>query len=206
MELASGRGIAGLVLAGGAGRRIGGAKALVQFDGKPLVQRAAERLAPQVETLWLSVRGAPEPVAALGYALVTDDEPEAAGPLAGIVAGLRRASAAGYRFLAVVPCDAPFLPGDLVTVLAGGLGEAAVAIIADENIHPTVSLWRTSTLAGAEVTLAAGRRRLRQLCTELGAVEVGAPAHWPASALFNINTREDLIEASTAMMTREAGD
>lgn len=203
MELAV-AGIAGLVLAGGEGRRIGGSKALVPLGGKLLVQHVVERLAPQVETLWLSVGRAPGALAGLGYGMVTDDAPDTAGPLAGIVAGLRHASAAGYALLAVVPCDAPFLPGDLVTVLAGGLGEAGLAVIVDEHVHPTFSLWRTSTLAAAEVALAAGRRRLRSLCIELGAAEVGAPAHWPASALFNVNTREDLVEASTAAVTREA--
>ena len=52
--------IAGVILAGGQARRMGGAdKALVDLAGRPLLAHALERFAPQVAPLILSANGDP---------------------------------------------------------------------------------------------------------------------------------------------------
>src|SRR5688572_5092940 len=115
------RGITGLILAGGQGRRMGGVdKGLQPFRGKPLVEHVIERFRPQVQELLISAAPAARAYEAYGR-VVLDELGE--GPLAGLHAGL----AACGGLLASAPCDTPLLPDDLVARLRAGLKDADAA-------------------------------------------------------------------------------
>ncbi|MGD9737961.1 MAG: molybdenum cofactor guanylyltransferase MobA [Bauldia sp.] len=193
--------IAGLVLAGGAARRLGGDKALRPLLGKPLVRHVIERVEPQVERLWISVRGEAGGLRTLGYRCIDDasGDGEGNGPLAGIVAGLAAAAAEGVAALAVVPCDTPFLPLDLVARLSEALSasQAPAAIVrSGGRLQPTVGLWRSSSRQRLAEHLAAGRRKLERVCADLGAAVVdAAAAGWTSRAFANLNTPADFADA-----------
>ena len=52
--------LTGLILAGGAGRRVQGAdKAWLDWQGRPLIKQVEARLAPQVQQLWISANRDP---------------------------------------------------------------------------------------------------------------------------------------------------
>jgi molybdenum cofactor guanylyltransferase len=130
--------ICGLVLAGGQGRRMGGIdKGLAPFHGRPLVAHVVERLRPQVERLLISANRNIEAYTAFGE-VVTDRVADFAGPLAGLDAGLHACAA---PLLVTVPCDAPFLPADLVARLAAAraAADADVAIArTGTQVHPVL--------------------------------------------------------------------
>ena len=107
----------GVILAGGQGRRMGGAdKALLRLAGVTLVARAVERLEPQVERLAISANGDAGRFGWLGLPVLADDE--AKGPLSGVLAGMDWAAGLGARAVVTVAVDCPFFPGDLVPQLA----------------------------------------------------------------------------------------
>ena len=111
--------ITGLVLCGGAGRRIGGQdKGLAPFRGTPLVEHVIKRLQPQVGQIILSANRNLSRYQTWGFPVFPDTDCSGQGPLSGILTGLLRCDS---PCLAIVPCDAPFLPGDLVTRLCGAL-------------------------------------------------------------------------------------
>ena len=111
--------ITGLVLAGGRGQRLGGVdKGLQPWHGRALVDHAIERLAPQVAEVMISANRNAADYASRGARVLADAHGDFRGPLAGMLAGLR---AAATPWLAVVPCDSPRLPIDLVERLARGL-------------------------------------------------------------------------------------
>ena len=114
--------IAGIVLAGGQARRLGGDKALRPLGGTPLLAHAIARAAPQVAALALSANGDPAPFQAFALPILADSVPGFVGPLAGILAGLDWAAREGMDTLASFACDAPFFPRDLVARLGGGAG------------------------------------------------------------------------------------
>ncbi len=117
---------AGVVLAGGRSTRMGVDKALAPLAGRPLVAHVAARFAPQVDALFLNANGDAARFASLGCAIVADAAANAGGgPLAGIAAALRYAQSQGAAWLATAPCDAPFLPLDLVARLAAAAEERA---------------------------------------------------------------------------------
>src|ERR1700733_4552872 len=106
----------GIVLAGGASSRMGALKPLMPFRGAALIDAVIARAAPQVSLLGIDVSRDEEPLfrARYGGAVVPDVFAQKLGPLCGIVTGLQW-SETGW--LATFPCDAPFLPRDLVAQL-----------------------------------------------------------------------------------------
>jgi molybdopterin-guanine dinucleotide biosynthesis protein A len=185
--------ILGLILAGGQGRRMGGAdKALLPLAGRPLVAHVAGRLAPQTAALAISANGDPARFAALALPVMRDADMTPAGPLAGILAGLDHAAASGLTHVLSVPTDTPLVPPDLAARLAAVIGQAGVATAASHGRqHHAVALWRTDAAPALRAALAQGERRLRVVAVSLGCTI----ADWGAAApdpFFNVNTPADL--------------
>jgi molybdenum cofactor guanylyltransferase len=107
--------ITGLVLAGGAGRRVGGQdKGLLVWRGQALVAHVLNRLRPQVGKLLISCNRNVNQYAALAPATVTDTRRDFQGPLAGLEAAI---PCIDTEFLLIAACDTPLLPADLGTRL-----------------------------------------------------------------------------------------
>ena len=185
----------GLVLAGGAGRRMGGVdKGLIALRGRVLVAHVLERLAPQVSEILISANRNLDRYRGFGCPLVPDSVFEKngglAGPLAGLHAGLE---AARYPLILTVPCDSPLLPADLASrLLEAYLAESADLAVArtDSRIHPVFALYRRTLLPNLTTFLEGGGRRL-------GAWHAGlnvAAAHFggETEAFTNINTPAEL--------------
>jgi molybdopterin-guanine dinucleotide biosynthesis protein A len=192
----------GLILAGGQGRRMGGAdKALLALAGRPLIAHVAERLRPQTDALAISANGDPARFAALALPVLPDAVAEA-GPLAGILAGLDHALENGFTHLLTVPTDTPFLPPDLAVRLAGAIGESAVAAAAShDRQHHAVALWRCDTAPALRAALASGEWRLGIVAARLGCVV----ADWGDADIdpfFNVNSPQDLATARQLAETR----
>ena len=182
--------IAGLILAGGRGQRLGGVdKGLQPWRGQPLVDHALARLAPQVSAVMISANRNPEAYAARGARVLADASDDFPGPLAGILAGLR---AAATPWLAVVPCDSPSLPLDLVDRLAGGIGDAQGAVVRrGERLEPVCCLLSTALADDLERYLAEGGRKVEGWVARHAAPVLFDRAG-DAAAFANINTPDDL--------------
>lgn len=188
------RGIAGLILAGGTGRRLGGLdKGLVLLADRPLVAHVIARLAPQVDDLAISANRHLDAYAALGHPVLADDL-EDAGPLAGVVRGLE---CARRPLLAVVPCDCPFLPADLVARLEAALvrerADVACAAVGG-RIQPVCALIARSLAPSLRVWLATGARRVDQWYAAQRLARADYPPDCPGFA--NLNTPDDLAAAA----------
>jgi len=116
------RDITGLVLAGGAGRRVGGHdKGLLEWRGKPLAAHVAGRLRPQVNRLLISCNRNAQFYRTLADATVRDTRRDYQGPLAGLEAAMPHL---GGEFLVIAPCDMPLLPLNLARGLLAALDPA----------------------------------------------------------------------------------
>jgi molybdenum cofactor guanylyltransferase len=189
--------VMGLILAGGLSRRMGGGdKGLSLLGDATILERIIRRLSPQVESLFLNANGAPERLAGFGLPILPDTLPDFPGPLAGVLAGLEQAVRSGFAQVAVVPCDAPFLPVDLVARLRDAAGEEGGAVaVSGGRRHPAVALWPIQLRQALRAALVEeDKRRVDLVLRRLGFVEV----EWPVEALdpyLNVNDPEGLAQA-----------
>jgi molybdopterin-guanine dinucleotide biosynthesis protein A len=192
----------GCILAGGASRRMGTDKAALTLAGRPLVAHVAARLAPQCAELVIAGDPGSATLRATGLAVLADPLPGRLGPLAGVLAALRRAEGR-YPFVVTTPVDTPFLPDDLVRRLhAGRDGGAIVRAASGGRRHHATALWPASLAADLERALT--ERALRRVA-DVQAEHRVAEACWPAAPLDpfeNLNTPEDLARAAARLAGR----
>lgn len=135
--------ITAIILAAGAGRRMGGKdKGLMLLNGRPLIAHVLERVAPQCEKVWLNINRNPKAYAAFGYPLIEDTLPGGLGPLAGLLAALEKSDS---EYVLSVPCDTPHLPADLVARLIASMQRSGADICTvddGERLHPVILLVR----------------------------------------------------------------
>src|SRR6185369_1378464 len=105
-----------------------------------------------------------------GHRVVGDEVSGFAGPLAGLHAGLKIAR---HPLVVTVPCDSPFLPGDLVSRLSKNLKENQLAVAkTGEQPHPVFALVKKDVLSNLESFLKGGGRKIDAWYGSLKFVEV----------------------------------
>jgi molybdenum cofactor guanylyltransferase len=172
----------GVVLAGGAGRRLGGAKPATLLGGRPLAAWVAAALAEVVDEVAIVAKAA-TPLPELGPEIAIWHEPaEPVHPLAGIVWALERA---GGRAVLACPVDVPFVTEASLRRLLDAPGEVAVAAG-----QPLLGRFGPAALGALQVAVADGRPA-RVAIGALGPAVVGVPE----PELFNVNTPGDLTNA-----------
>jgi molybdopterin-guanine dinucleotide biosynthesis protein A len=134
----------GIVLAGGAGRRLGGAdKPALVIGERTLLDIAVDALRDAATTI---VVGPSQPTRrAVRW---TREVPPGGGPVAALAAGVAVVTA---PIVAVLAADLPFVTRGAVRQLVNGLGAAAgvVAVDDDSRDQPLLACYRTVALAAA---------------------------------------------------------
>lgn len=193
--------IAGLILAGGRGERLGGViKSELVVGGVRLLARVAARLGGCAPLLVAHGRIEPALLRLEADMIgVPDLDGDYAGPLAGLAGAM-----AYFGTLTVAPdlvisvaVDTPLLPDDFVQRLAGELGDRSAAIAAyGGQPYPTNAIWRIERFRDLPERVAAGTapRSLKSLCAEAGGIHIEWPATTAGDPFANVNTPEDLAE------------
>ncbi len=157
----------GAVLTGGASRRMGRDKALVEVDGVPLVEIAAGALRSGGAAEVFAVGGDLAALSELGLVAVPDQFP-GGGPLGGIVTAL---DAASEDVVVVLACDhlATGAPAVRSTVVALGDNDVAIPVVEG---HPQTlhAAWRRSTRFCLRACFEAGRRSVHEALDGLSVV------------------------------------
>lgn len=186
--------ITGLILAGGASRRMGTDKAFLVIDGVPLIERVHRVLAPLFAEVLIAA-GSRTPERGPFPARALYDETPGQGPLGGLVAGLK---AAHTPWLFMVACDMPSLDPRVIARIVEARAEGLLAVVPEspggpESCH---ALYARAALPVIEAAMAAGERAPHRLFGRLHArlipkAEIGAidPTF---RSLANLNTRDDL--------------
>jgi molybdopterin-guanine dinucleotide biosynthesis protein A len=195
------RQIPGLVLAGGLSRRMGSNKAMVTLGDAPLLSHVIRRIAPQVSDV--TINAANGWAESFGLPLLPDTLNGHAGPLAGILAGMRHfrnREAAGSHFL-TAPADSPFFPDDLAVRLCEHVSDNAIVIAASSGqLHPVFALWPVALADDLEDWLKNDtNRRIRAYLARHVTIGVAFPpletAKGSLDPFFNINTPDELALA-----------
>lgn len=191
---------AGLILAGGKGKRLGGGgKAMTLLKGAPLIEHVYERARPQIAACAIASGGK--------FLSWRPDLPRlhdgafmGSGPLAGIIAGLSWIERTGLSaWLQTFPCDTPFLPKDLAArLMAAREGTRPVVPGLGGYTQNLLALWHVSHRPRLEALLKEDRRAVWAALEDLGAVRLA----WPeteAAAFANLNDPQTLQEAGARL-------
>ena len=192
---------AGVILAGGLARRMGGGdKGLLRLGDKSILQHVVDRLGPQVSGLALNANGEAERFAGFGLPVIADSVEGFAGPLAGVLAGLDWAAEKGADHIVTAAADTPFFPADLVPRLMLALeGGSKIALArTKDGRHPTFGLWPVSLREDLRQELIAGTRKVVAWTDKHGTGYADFPA-LGFDPFFNVNTPDDLAKAQVLM-------
>jgi molybdenum cofactor guanylyltransferase len=200
--------IAGILLAGGLSRRMGGGdKCLRPLGAATILARVIARAQPQVAALALNANGDPGRFAAYRLPVIADSIPDFAGPLAGVLAGLDWAASRGDTHVASFATDAPFLPHDLVARFVAARereGADLVCAASGGRTHPVFGLWPVGLRdALRHAMVAEGIRKVDAWTARYRLAIVDYPTE-PFDPFFNTNRPEDLAVAAT-LTAAEAG-
>lgn len=195
----TGRGVTGIILAGGLSRRLGRDKAVEPIEGQPLVGRVMDALSGIADELVVVVntpqRGRELPLR--DSAVVAVDIYPNAGSLGGIFTGL---SSASNQWGIVVACDMPFLNLDLLSyLLSFRESHDAVVPVLDGRPEPTHAAYSKVCLSAIEARLEANDLKIARFFDDVRVkyvsqrrVEEIDPGR---RSFFNVNTEEDLTRA-----------
>jgi molybdenum cofactor guanylyltransferase len=179
----------GVILAGGRSRRMGTDKAMLDIDGRPLIEVVRDVVTRTVDGPVIVVAATGQQLPP-GLEVVRDAHPDR-GPLEGMLAGLN-ALAGEAETAYVCAVDLPFLIPEAIRrplqALACG-AQAAVPIVGGMR-QPLAAAYTLEVTGYVEQRLAGDRRSLMGLLKDLRVVEV--PADDLAAALRDVDAPEDL--------------
>lgn len=192
-----------MILAGGCGSRLGAGaeKALLEFEGRPLLCWTVEKLERVADEVVVAARDEEHALLLremVPKAVLAWDSVAGFGPVAGLDAGMRHARG---RLVFATGCDLPFLnPGVVERLFELAEGYEAAVPVNRGFMEPLHSVYdRKRMIRACESALARGDRRIRAPLQELRAnfVEVEELRVLDPELLtfFNLNTPEDLMRA-----------
>jgi molybdopterin-guanine dinucleotide biosynthesis protein A len=176
--------VAGAVLVGGASRRMGRPKALIEVDGSPMVVRVAVALGAGGCSPVRLIGGGVVPDD-VGYRVVEDQWP-GEGPLGGVITALMEAEGD----VVVAACDLPDLDAATVHSIrdAPGADEADAVVATTDRLEPALARWNQSALDQLMAIFTNGERALHAALARLDVVAVAVDP----KALRNVNSPGDL--------------
>jgi molybdopterin-guanine dinucleotide biosynthesis protein A len=182
----------GLVLAGGASRRMGQDKAALAIHGRPQLDWARETLARHCERVFVSIRADQQDDPVRRSQPVIVDVHDGAGPIAGIAAA--QAAHPGHAWL-VLACDLPFVDDAAIGHLISrrdGRPVVAYASSHDGLPEPLCAIYEPESRAGVLAAITSGRNCPRKFIIGTGVTLLAQP---DPAALDNVNTPEELERA-----------
>lgn len=195
---------AGVILAGGQARRMGGGdKGLLTLGGQTLLQRVIDRLEPQVAEVALNANGDASRFDTFGLPVLPDSVSGFVGPLAGVLAGLDWAAERGHSHIVTAAADTPFFPCDLVPqLLLNAQTPIVLAATPDPergmSRHPTFGLWPVDLRDDLRDALTDGVRKVVQW-TDRHGTSIATFSADPFDPFFNVNSPEDMAAAEALL-------
>ncbi|MGG3504302.1 molybdenum cofactor guanylyltransferase [Paenibacillus lautus] len=202
--------VTGIVLAGGASRRMGRNKALLPMEGMSLIERTVQVLDKVSGRVILSTN-----VPAAYQFLELECIPDlyvGQGPMAGLHAALKSSQSTWNM---VAACDMPyiherFLRGLLDLANKQYAADAVIPVV-EGRMHPLLAAYRKETVEGLEHRLIKGQLRMVEWVQELNAVFVheeqleAMTGLDPRRILFNMNTPGE-YEAAGGLMNSDLSE
>ena len=189
-----------VILTGGRSSRMGGGiKSLKKFNNKYIFDRIFENLQTQVDKVIINSNDSENLFVKYKVEVIKDSLGGFLGPLAGIHASFEwlNKNAPYINWLVTVPGDTPFIPKNLVKKLLDKVKNTNHKIVLAQSngkTHPIIGIWHSNLFESLKNSLNSGNRKIMNWASQnsLGYEEFTNSKYDP---FFNINCKEDLIEA-----------
>lgn len=197
-------GVSLAIQAGGAGRRMGGDKALLPFGERTLLEWIVTHVAPSFRHAFI-VAKEPTRYRRLGLPVVIDTVAESSS-----IMGIQSAvlSSPTDRVLCLA-CDMPFVtPTLLRRLVAGSAGWDAFVPRHGPYFQPLCAVYHRRVAGALEDMVAAGERRIDLVFDRIrtGYLDVGDGTFGDPDVLFlNVNTRDELQHALSLATLADPG-
>lgn len=189
----------GLVLAGGASRRMGKDKGSVEYRGTPQARRAFALVAEHCERAMVSLRSEQSGLDSYAGLPLLTDKIESTGPVAGIWSAMQEAPSAAWL---VISCDLPLLDGGGVEALIAGRDsscEATCFRAADGRPEPLCAIYEPGFREALAKAIEQGERSVRAI---LDGVEVALIEPPRPETVCGANTPGERARAEAALAER----
>jgi|LSQX01.3.fsa_nt_gb molybdopterin-guanine dinucleotide biosynthesis protein A len=205
MEKLNGVPVTAIVLAGGYGRRMGGEKLFLEVNSIPLVLKVLRKVSLFSGEILLSVAPRQTPyvsvmlsgiISQYGIRLV-EDRQNGAGPLSGILEGLKEAS---FKWSFVCACDMPWISETVVRTLwhCGEEDSSAIVPKIGGYYEPLHAFYSKECIPAVERSVQSGNRKITSFYRflKISAVDDGNFTHLPGyrKSFGNLNSRTDLLD------------
>ena len=183
----------GAVLAGGASKRMGFDKALLEINGEPLISKVADSLNRAGVMNLMIVGGDSEAFTLLGHDCLTDEYP-GEGPLGGIITALNHFKNKGKKHVLIVACDLPNISEDLISKMIEHSIQEPKSIIVplvEGHLQWMHVLWPTGVLPTLLKSFSNGVRAPWRASKDLPLLRV---EEIDPQVLFDIDRPEDLTK------------
>lgn len=190
--------LAALILAGGQSSRMGQDKALILWDGTPLIQRVCQVAAECCQQVYILTPWPERYQDRLqpgNYQFVLESQP-GQGPLVALAQGLAEISADWILLLA---CDLPLLRADMIQEWANQLNQLPSTVLAQvpcqaNRWEPMCGFYRHEALPELKRFVEQGGRSFQTWLEQLPVEPIPASPLW-SEMLWNCNTPGDLKKA-----------
>ena len=188
--------ILGVVLAGGKSKRFGEDKSNVKLNGKTLLEHTLNKIKSKFNTIIIVSNNK----TLKDYITIKDCIDGQLGPLVGVLSAMKWVKKNNYSFkwVATFPCDTPFFNSSLIDkfIESSKINDSHLYFAKSEKKrHNIFGLWSLKLIEILEKDIINNdHRKVEKWANKIGVKTINI-SYKELDPFFNINTKEDLIEA-----------
>jgi len=193
--------ILGVVLAGGKSKRFGEDKSSVMLDGKTLIEHTLNKIKLKFKTIAIVSNN----INLKNHIIIKDCIDGQLGPLVGALSAMKWIKKNNYSFnwIATFPCDTPFFNNSLIDkFIESSKSNDSLLYFAksEKKRHNIFGLWSIKLIETLENDITKNNhRKVEKWANKIGVKTINI-SYKDLDPFFNINTKEDLVEAKKILI------
>jgi len=188
--------ILGVILAGGKSKRFGQEKSQVKLGDKTLLEHSLSKLKSKFDKILIVTNSN----TIKDYKTINDCIEGQLGPLVGVLSAMKwiKKNKFSYNWIATFPCDTPFFNISIIEEFykASKLNDNLLYFVkSKKKRHNIFGLWSLKLIEILEKDIIENNyRKVEKWANKIGVKTINV-SYDDIDPFFNINTKEDLVEA-----------